>query len=352
MAEPVDPPDQESVWKGEIDYDLPRSLIAQRPTDVRDESRLMVLDRGSGSIAHRHFRDLKEYVSPRDVLVANDSRVFPARLYATKNTGGRVELLVLDARLPGLVTAMARSSKSLREDQELRLADGTMIRVVGLLGGGRVSLDFGDAVPMDILHAHGELPLPPYIERPDGPSQEDLIRYQTVFGRTEGSVAAPTAGLHFTQTLLSDLSEAGVGFEQVTLHVGPGTFAPVRGTPQDHTMDAEFCSVSADVVAEVGKRRAAGGRSIAVGTTSVRTLESAAQGPSLAPYADWTSLFIRQGHDFRAVDALITNFHLPGSTLLCLVMAFAGEQLVRKAYCEAIARRYRFYSYGDAMLIV
>lgn len=352
MASATDPPDEPSVWKGEIDYDLPRELIAQHPSDERDESRLMVLDRRSGAIEHRCFRDLVTLVDPRDVLVVNDSRVFPARVFANKTSGGRVELLVLDAAKSSPVKALARSSKSLKQDQELTVDGGGTVRVSRVLADGRVELDFGPAAPIDVLRARGRLPLPPYIDRPDGPREEDLSRYQTVYGRIEGSVAAPTAGLHFTQTLLNRLEGNGVGFERVTLHVGPGTFAPVRGSVDEHHMDAEYCSVTASVAAEVAARRSRGGRVVAVGTTAVRTLESAASSGRLQSFEGPTQLFIRPGHHFNAVDALITNFHLPGSTLLCLVMAFAGEQLIREAYAQAIAERYRFYSYGDAMLIV
>ena len=352
MTSATDPPDGVSVWKGEIDYDLPRELIAQHPSEERDESRLMVLDRSSGTIEHRCFRDLAALVDPLDVLVANDSRVFPARVFAHKSTGGRVELLVLDAAESSPVTALARSSKSLKQDQELAIEGGGTVRVSRVLTDGRVELDFGQAAPIEVLRARGRLPLPPYIDRPDGPSEEDLSRYQTVYGCVEGSVAAPTAGLHFTPALLDRLKGKGVGFERVTLHVGPGTFAPVRGSVDEHRMDAEYCAVTASVVTEIDARRAEGGRLVAVGTTSVRTLESAANSGRLQPFEGATRLFIRPGHPFNAVDALITNFHLPGSTLLCLVMAFAGEELVREAYARAIAERYRFYSYGDAMLIV
>lgn len=352
MTTTLDPPDVASVWKGEIDYDLPRELIAQHPADARDESRLMVLDRASGSIEHHRFSDLPSFVDPPDVLIANDTRVFPARVFATKPTGGKVEFLILDAAQSSPVVALSRSSKPLRSDQELLLPNGCTVRVAELRGGGRVALDFGASAPIEVLRECGSLPLPPYIERPDGPSEEDLERYQTVFARVEGSVAAPTAGLHFTDELLDRLDRSGVGFERVTLHVGPGTFAPVRGSVDEHEMDAEYCRVSATAASAIEARRAGGGRRIAVGTTSVRTLESAAASGRLEAFDGPTRLFIRPGHRFNAVDALITNFHLPGSTLLCLVMALAGEELIRAAYAQAIAERYRFYSYGDAMLIV
>lgn len=352
MTRNADPVGPGSVWTGEIDYRLPRDLIAQHPANERDQSRLMVIDRESGGIEHRRFRDLREYVRPVDLLVANDSRVFPARIFATKPTGGRVEFLVLDPGRSGTVTAMARSSKALKADQSLILDGGGAVRIAALLDGGRVELDFGDPAPLDVLHRRGQVPLPPYIERPNGPSAEDLERYQTVFSEAEGSVAAPTAGLHFSDELLDELRRDGVGFETVTLHVGPGTFLPVRGAVEDHVMDAEYCTVGANVVGAAERLRTGNGRLIAVGTTTVRTLETASAGGRLAEFVGPTRLFIRPGHRFNAVDALITNFHLPGSTLLCLVMAFAGRELITRAYAEAIGERYRFYSYGDAMLIV
>jgi len=352
MTSAAGPLDSASVWKGEIDYDLPRELIAQQPAEVRDASRLMVLDRSTGSIEHHRFRDLGSFVACGDLLVANDSRVFPARLFATKPTGGRVEFLVLDPLTVGYATALVRSSKALKVGQVLEIEGGGSVRVADVLGGGRVALDFGDRRPLEILQLRGSLPLPPYIERPHGPSDTDVSRYQTVFSKAAGSVAAPTAGLHFTTTMLDDLEGAGVGFEQVTLHVGPGTFSPVRGAVEAHTMESEWCSVGGDVVSAAAACKSRGGRLIAVGTTTVRTLESAARSGTLSEFSGPTSLFIRPGHRFNVVDALITNFHLPGSTLLCLVMALAGEELIRRAYAEAIAEQYRFYSYGDAMLIV
>jgi S-adenosylmethionine:tRNA ribosyltransferase-isomerase len=352
MTQPRPGADPNSVWKGEIDYELPRELIAQHPVAVRDHSRLMVLDRKAATIEHHRFSDIGALIATSDVLVANDSRVIPARLFAKKSTGGSVEFLVLDAATSGPVTALARSSKRLVIDQQLELASGGHVRIAELVTGGRVKLDFGSVSALEVLQAQGEIPLPPYIERPDGPTPDDLARYQTVYCRSPGSVAAPTAGLHFTPDLLANLADAGVAFERVTLHVGPGTFSPVRGALDAHRMDPEYCIVDEETVSRIEDRRARGGRVVAVGTTSVRTLESAAAAGRLAPYAGPTDLFIRPGHRFNAVDALITNFHLPGSTLLCLVMALAGEELIRRAYARAIAEKYRFYSYGDAMLIV
>lgn len=347
-------------WTGALEYALPAELIAQRPARVRSAARLMVVDRASGRIEHRRFVDLPALLRPGDLLVANDTAVFNARLAASKPTGGAAEILLLAARantVDGSVPAIIRSSKPVRAGQRLELADGSGVVVSCEAGGGRYEVRFEAGDPARVAARLGEVPLPPYIERPRGASPEDAARYQTVYARSQGSVAAPTAGLHFTPELLAEVRAAGASFECVTLHVGPGTFTPLRGDVQSHRMEAEPCSVGASVARGVAAARARGARVVAVGTTTVRALESAGAVTAMAdgmpgPWAGRTSLFIRPGHRFLAIDALVTNFHLPASTLLCLVMAFAGEALVREAYERAVRERYRFYSYGDAMLVI
>jgi S-adenosylmethionine:tRNA ribosyltransferase-isomerase len=361
--------DDGPIWTGELDYALPHELIAQRPAPVRTDSRLMVVDRASSGIAHHRFSELVSFLRPGDLLVANDSAVFRARLHGRKPTGGEVEILLLEARsrrTDGAVHAMVRASKAVREGQQFILADGTACEVVESKGAGRHLVVFrsrqGEGEPAAVAPARvaerlGEVPLPPYIERPDGPVTDDDARYRTVYAREQGSVAAPTAGLHFTQELIGEAAAAGVGMAFVTLHVGPGTFLPMRGAPEEHRMEEEWCGVSQETADRICETRARGGRLIAVGTTTVRTLESAARAfaDGAGPVGAWegrTDLFIRPGHEFRVIDGLITNFHLPASTLLCLVMALAGEARLRSAYEQAIRERYRFYSYGDAMLVV
>ncbi len=348
------------LWTGPLEYALPPELIAQSPATVRSDARLMVLDRAAGSISHRRFRDLPVLVSAGDLLIANDSAVFPARLAGRKPTGGAAEILLLCARsrVPGgVVPAMVRANKSVKAGQRLELADGSACVIEESLGGGRFNVSFPGREARQVAADLGEVPLPPYIDRPAGTSIQDMERYQTVYAREEGSVAAPTAGLHFTPELIAELARAGVDFECVSLHVGPGTFTPLRGDVESHRMEAERCSVSAEVSRAIARTRKTGSRVVAIGTTTVRALESAAAEKATAdgspgPWEGRTSLFIRPGHRFRAIDALITNFHLPTSTLLCLVMAFAGEALTREAYECAVRERYRFYSYGDAMLVL
>jgi S-adenosylmethionine:tRNA ribosyltransferase-isomerase len=311
----------------------------------------MIVNRRDGSIRHERIPAITDALSPGDRLVLNDTRVYPARLYGRKPSGGRVEMLVL-ALGDGPVPAIVRASKPLHAGQRIELPGGHEAIVCGPVVEGRCALDFGGVDVGRLLQEIGSVPLPPYIDRPDGPSPRDRERYQTIYARHDGSVAAPTAGLHFSSEILTALAAKRVDRSNVTLHVGPGTFSPVRGSPDEHRMEAETCSVSAGAVAEIAQTRARGGRIVAVGTTTVRALESAAAGGGLAPFRGPTTLFIRPGHEFRSVDALLTNFHLPGSTLLCLVMAFAGTDLMRDAYETAVAQRYRFYSFGDAMLIL
>lgn len=335
--------------RSDFHFELPPELIAQQPVAERTGSRLLCLDGAQGAIADRRFADIRELLRPGDLLVFNDTRVIPARLFGQKATGGRVEVLV--ERITGERQAKAhvRASKSPKPGTALILEEAFEVEVSGR-DGDLFVLEFPGAV-LELLEAHGRIPLPPYIERAAG--GEDLERYQTVYARKAGAVAAPTAGLHFDQALLGDLAATGVETAYVTLHVGAGTFQPVRADDiRDHHMHAEYLEVAEPVVAAVARTRARGGRVVAVGTTVVRSLESAARGGELAPFAGETDIFIYPGYRFRVVDALITNFHLPESTLLMLVSAFAGRENVLNAYRHAVAERYRFFSYGDAMFIL
>jgi S-adenosylmethionine:tRNA ribosyltransferase-isomerase len=338
----------------DFDYSLPGELIAGRPARPRSSSRLLELRR-DGGINDLHMTDFPALLAPHDLLVFNNTRVIPARLFGAKTTGGRVEVLVerlLDARR---VLAHIRSSKSPRPGTRLSLADGQIeAEVTGraedlfelhLEGSG------GDSrTVLELLECHGHVPLPPYIGRPDGAA--DRGDYQTLYARHPGAVAAPTAGLHFDEPLLTALREQGTRMGFVTLHVGAGTFQPVRVERLDqHIMHAEYLEVDASVCEAVAQTRERGGRVVAVGTTVVRSLEAAAAAGELHPYRGDTRLFISPGYRFRVVDALLTNFHLPQSTLLMLVCAFAGHAPVMNAYRHAIVARYRFYSYGDAMFL-
>lgn len=335
--------------RSDFRYDLPPELIAQYPLPERGESALLVLDGATGEVADRTFRDLPDLLRPGDLLVLNDTRVIPARLLGRKATGGAVEVLVervLDERR---ALAHCRSSRAPRVGAALELEGGVRAEVSGR-EGALFLLTFDPPVH-EALRAHGRVPLPPYIERE--PGEADRERYQTVFASRDGAVAAPTAGLHFDQTMLERLQGQGVETTYVTLHVGAGTFQPVRSEDlSEHVMHAEYIEVSAELCRAVAAARERGGRVIAVGTTVVRCLESAAdEGGVLHPFTGETDIFIRPGYRFRAVDAMITNFHLPESTLLMLVCAFAGYDAVMAAYRHAVEQRYRFFSYGDAMFI-
>ncbi|PIE66039.1 MAG: tRNA preQ1(34) S-adenosylmethionine ribosyltransferase-isomerase QueA [Deltaproteobacteria bacterium] len=344
----------------DFQFELPAAAIAQVPAARREDARLMLLDRGGrAGPVDRRVRDLPALVRGDELLVMNDTRVVPARVKALKPSGGKVELLALGqaAAAGGRFVAMARSNKPLRPGQALVLADGACgPRVEASLGAGRYELslpDGGDDL-WGWLEAVGELPLPPYIERPAGPRPEDAERYQTVVARAPGAVAAPTAGLHFSQALLGALVGRGCEVISVTLHVGPGTFRPVRVERLDeHEMHAERYEICDAAAAAIAAARAAGRPVLAVGTTVVRTLEAAAaaHGGVVAAGSAETDIFIRPGFGFGVVDQLLTNFHLPGSTLLMLVSAFAGRERVLAAYGHALAAGYRFYSYGDGMLI-
>jgi len=340
----------------DFDYPLPAHLIAQRPVEPRDHARLLVLDRATGRLEHRRFYELGDYLQPGDLLVFNDTRVLPARLRGRRaDTGGGVELLLLRRVGPGLWECLGRPGRRLREGVNLVLeGKGTALtaRVVAVEEGGIRRVAFEDEARLEQV---GEVPLPPYIREP----LEDPERYQTVYARVAGSVAAPTAGLHFTPHLLESLARQGVRMAFLTLHIGLDTFRPVtEEDPRQHRLHTEFLQVPEETARAVEEARRAGRRVVAVGTTVVRALEqcalwSEAQGrEGLGPCSGWADLFILPGHRFRAVDALITNFHLPRSTLLMLVCAFAGRERVLDAYREAVAQGYRFYSFGDAMLIL
>ncbi len=336
--------------RSEFYFDLPDELIAQYPLERRGDSRLLCLRRNSDELDDRLFADLPELLGPGDLLVFNDTKVIPARLHGRKETGGRVELLIerlLESRR-GL--AHIRAGKSPREGSRLIVGeDDVELRVIGRRG------DLFELVSptldlMDLMHRSGHVPLPPYITRTD--DELDLQRYQTVYAERPGAVAAPTAGLHFDDRMLGLLAARGIDSARITLHVGAGTFQPVRAERlEEHVMHAEYIEVGEDVCEQVKVTREGGGRVVAVGTTSVRALESASASGRLIPFKGDTRLFITPGYGFRSIDALITNFHLPESTLLMLVAAFAGYREAMSAYRHAVARRYRFFSYGDAMFL-
>ena len=346
----------------EFDYFLPPELIAQEPAARRDGARMMVLDRQKQTIAHRKFTDLPEYLRAGDYLVVNDTRVIPARFFGRKakeGTGGRVEFLLLEEVAPDTWDALMRARRRPRPGESVILDDGlgaVTILEEGELG--RVKIRVETSSPwLEVLARIGQAPLPPYIHRKEAtPAQRanDNVRYQTVFARAPGAVAAPTAGLHFTPEVLAQLGERGVARGTVTLHVGIGTFLPVSvENVAEHHMDFERWWIPAQSAQAVTAARAAGGRVVAVGTTSVRTLESAAARPEgFGAGQGRTDLFIYPPYSFRMVDAMLTNFHLPKSTLIMMISAFAGLEFVRAAYEEAIRERYRFYSYGDCMLIL
>ncbi len=338
----------------DLDFELPEELIAQEPVEPRDASRLLVLPRAGGAARHLRFSDLPGLLEPGDLLVLNDSRVIPARLVGRKASGGKVEVLLVEPLPPSddgrsRWMAMAQASKPIRPGATVDF-DGLGGEVEGAKGEGfyAIRFDRGDAELARELDRVGRIPLPPYIRR--APDRADRERYQTVLAREPGSVAAPTAGLHFTPELLARIGSRGVERATVTLHVGPGTFLPVRAARlEEHRMHAERYEVPEATAAAFGATRARGGRVVAVGTTAVRTLESAFHEGALRSGPGRTDIFIRPGHAFRAVDGLVTNFHLPRSTLLALVCAFGGTSRVLEAYRAAVAARYRFFSYGDAM---
>ena len=336
-----------------FDYDLPSDRIAQEPLAERDASRLLVLDRRTGALEHRVFRDLPEILARGDLLVVNRSRVFPARLLGRREGGGGAEVLLVRDRGDGTWDSLVRPGRRLKEGARIRVADDLAVVVLEASTGvlRRVRLECsGEA--REALERAGHVPLPPYIRREDRP--EDRARYQTVYARESGSVAAPTAGLHFTPALRARLAERGVGWTELVLHVGPGTFRPVEvDRVEDHTVDAEPFEVPQEAAEAVARTRATGKRIVAVGTTTTRVLESAVDDQGrLGSGAGETDLVIVPGFRFRAANALVTNFHLPRSSLLLLVCAFAGRERLLGAYAEAVREGYRFYSYGDAMLVL
>ena len=338
------------MLRQDFDFDLPEELIAQYPASVRDASRLLALDGVTGEYADRQFREVLSLVDAGDLLVFNDTRVLPARLFARKATGGRVEIM-LERLLDGhKCLAQVRAGKAPKQDDLLSLDGGIELRVCGRRDG-LFELERADGGGLaEALEQQGHTPLPPYIRR--RAEALDAQRYQTVYARRPGAVAAPTAGLHFTRALLGELESKGVQCAYVTLHIGAGTFQPIRADViENHRMHSEWFEVSKQVCEQVRAARQAGRRVIAVGTTSVRCLEAATVAGRLQPFQGETDIFIYPGYEFGTVDAMITNFHLPGSTLLLLVCAFAGPENILRAYRHAVATSYRFFSYGDAMFI-
>ena len=333
-----------------FDYDLPEEFIAQTPLEPRDSSKLLLLSREDGSIHHAIFHDLGAYLHPGDLLVLNRTRVIPARIFARKPTGGKVEILLLRKNGDGSWLAML-GGKHLKAGMNLTVAQGPDVQILAEEEGANRTILFSEPVE-EYLPSIGNTPLPPYIHE----KLDDPERYQTIYNREAGSAAAPTAGLHFTEKLIREIQEMGVGFTEVLLHVGLDTFAPVNEeNVEEHHIHREWCQVGEESVKRIRETKQRGGRVIAVGTTSVRTLESAARDVPpdeiIHPYAGMTDLFILPGYEFRVVDAMITNFHLPKSTLIMLVSAFAGWQNIHHAYEVAKQKHYRFYSFGDAMFI-
>jgi S-adenosylmethionine:tRNA ribosyltransferase-isomerase len=334
----------------DFDYYLPKELVAQFPCAKRSASRLLCLERKSGTIVHRQFCALVDLLAPGDLLVFNDTRVIPARIFATKETGGKVEILVERVLDEHRVLAHLRFSKVPKLKMKLILLNGVEVKVLAQKDD-LFELEFlSTRQVLDILEEIGHIPLPPYIERQD--DSADKERYQTIFARRNGAIAAPTAGLHFDEELLFKIKTCGIKFAFITLHVGAGTFQPVRVDDiTQHKMHAEYIEVPEEVCAEIMATKKSGGRVIAVGTTVVRSLEAAAQNGELKPFKGDTDIFIYPGFKFNCVDAVITNFHLPKSTLLMLICAFAGAEKIFHAYQKAVQEHYRFFSYGDAMFI-
>lgn len=332
-------------------------LIAKQPATPRDSSRQMVLHRNSHTIEHRIFRDIHEYFNAGDALVINNTKVFPAKLFARKPTGGKVEVLLVRP-LPDS-TVWAVLTRDYKEGMTLDFGDGLMAKVIGKTEQNEALLQFNQSDILPFCHAHGLMPLPQYIEKARKHSglsasiETDKERYQTVYAKYEGSIAAPTAGFHFTPELLKKLADKGVKICYLTLHVGWGTFKPLRGEPQEHKMLAELGEISEETATTLNEVRARGGRVFSCGTTSTRTLESFTDENHIT-YAGkkWTDLFIYPGYRFKAIDCLITNFHFPDSTPLCMTSAFAGEDFIYEAYVQAVEKKYRFYSFGDSMMIL
>ena len=333
-------------------YDLPQELIAQTPIAQRDTSRLMTLDRNTGAVEHHHFYELADYLNPGDCLILNNSRVLPARLLGQRLPGGGAcEVLLLIDRGDKTWECLVRPGRKMRTGARLSFGEGALTaEVVGELEGGNrlVRFDY-EGIFLEVLERLGKMPLPPYIKE----ELQDKERYQTVYSKVVGSAAAPTAGLHFTPELLQKIADKGVGIGYVTLHVGLGTFRPVKeDTIEGHEMHSEFCTIPQETADLINRTKANGGRCVCVGTTSCRTLESwAGEDGHMEAKAGWTNIFIYPGYRFKVMDALVTNFHLPESTLIMLVSAFAGRDHTLAAYTEAVKERYRFFSFGDAMFL-
>ena len=337
--------------KSDFYFDLPEELIAQTPLERRDSSRLLHLDKTTGELEHRHFYDLLDYLREGDCMVFNDSRVLPARLIGTRPTGGSVELVLLRDLGEGRWECLSRPGRKTRPGTEILFGNGELKATVESVaeGGNRIVRFDYEGIFLEVLERLGKMPLPPYIKE----ELQDSERYQTVYSREIGSAAAPTAGLHFTKELMEKIAAKGVKLCYVTLHVGLGTFRPVKAEEiEDHEMHSEFCIIPEETARIVSETKKNGGRVIAVGTTSCRTLESfAREDGSLPTTSGWTNIFIYPGYTFKCIDALVTNFHLPESTLIMLVSALAGREHVLHAYEEAVKERYRFFSFGDAMFI-
>lgn len=334
----------------DFSYELPKELIAQCPTEQRTGSRLLCLQRDSGEIKDMQFTNLIDYLEPNDCLVMNNTRVIPARIHAQKETGGKIEILVERVIDDKTILAQIRASKSPKADSEIIINQQYRFRVIEKIDSFYRLLSLSNESIFTVLDEVGHMPLPPYITRDD--DQTDLERYQTVYASEPGAVAAPTAGLHFDDALLDKIKAKGINIEYVTLHVGAGTFQPVRcDNIAEHKMHKEWVEVTAALVEKIKDTKAKGGRVVAIGTTTVRCLESAALSGELQPFLGDTDIFITPGSSFRVIDALLTNFHLPESTLIMLVSAFAGYTETMNAYEHAVAEQYRFFSYGDAMFI-
>ncbi len=333
-------------------YELPEELIAQTPLQQRDRSRLLVLDKLTGDLKHRHFYDVIEYLQPGDCLVMNDSRVLPARLLGHRPTGGAVELLLLRDLGDKKWECLAKPGRKLQEGQQVIFGNGELTATVTAVqeDGNRIVTFHYEGIFLEVLERLGKMPLPPYIKE----ELQDQERYQTVYSKAVGSAAAPTAGLHFTNELLDKLRSKGIETAFITLHVGLGTFRPVKAESIDeHHMHSELCMISEETAEILNRTKAGGGRIICVGTTSCRTLESLVNDDgTFSAKSRWTDIFIYPGYKFKAMEGLITNFHLPESTLVMLVSAFAGRENILRAYQNAVEERYRFFSFGDAMLII
>ncbi|MDJ0623268.1 MAG: tRNA preQ1(34) S-adenosylmethionine ribosyltransferase-isomerase QueA [Desulfocapsaceae bacterium] len=360
---------QDDLSLESYDYDLPQKSIAQYPSTTRDISKLLVLNRQNGTIEHRQFYDIIDYLNKNDILVINDTKVFPARLHGKKSSGGKVEIFLLQFPVEKILDpsnesvrraealALIKSSRRPAPGMKIYISPQLSCSLIEDLDNGRAMIELEYNVQDDlieILNRCGSTPLPPYIERADGTSENDRERYQTVYAQHPGAVAAPTAGLHFTREILDTLSSRGIEIASITLHVGYGTFAPVRSAEiTKHAIHEEYVAISAETAAKINSARKKGGRVWAVGTTTVRTLEFAAQDDGRIHACNgWCDLYIVPGYEFKVIDKLITNFHLPKSSLLFLVSALCGRKTLLNCYEEAIARDYRFYSYGDAMAII